>query len=119
MKYIVQLVYILLFSLVGEILQAVIPLPVPAAIYGMVLLLLALWTGLLKPEKVKDVSSFLISIMPVLFVAPAVGILEHWGILAPNLLPICMIVVVSTVLVFAVSGLVTKLLQKKGGESHG
>ena len=120
MKYIVQLVYILLFSLLGEVLQRVIPLPIPAAIYGMVLLLLALWTGILKPEKVNKVSSFLISIMPILFVAPAVGILEHWGVLAPNLLPICIIVAVSTVVVFAVSGLVTRLLQKKeGGERHG
>ena len=67
-----------------------------------------------------NITSFLISIMPILFVAPAVGILEHWDLLAPNLIPICIIVVVTTVLVFAVSGLVTKLLQKKkGGEHHG
>jgi competence ComEA-like helix-hairpin-helix protein len=45
MKYLSQFLYILLFSLLGELLEAVIPLPIPAAIYGLLLLLLALMTG--------------------------------------------------------------------------
>ena len=72
MKYITQLLYILLFSGLGELLEKVIPLPIPAAIYGLILLLIALCTGLLKEEKVADAADFLIAIMPVLFVAPAV-----------------------------------------------
>ena len=34
MKYLKQLVIILLFSFLGELLQELLPLPVPAAIYG-------------------------------------------------------------------------------------
>lgn len=115
MKYLKQLLIILVFSLLGELLQAVIPLPIPAAIYGLVLLLTALCTGLLKPGKIAQTANFLIAIMPLLFVAPAVKILAYWGIISPNLVPICVITVVSTVVVFAVSGLVTKALMKKGG----
>ena len=114
MKYIHQFLYILLFSLLGEVLQAIIPLPIPAAIYGLVLLLLALSTGLLKEEKVADASAFLISVMPVLFVAPAVKILQYWGLIAPNLAAICIITAASTFIVFAVSGLVTKWLKREG-----
>ena len=119
MKYIKQLMWILTFSSIGEILQAVIPLPIPAAIYGLVLLLTALCTGLLKAEKIAETARFLIAIMPLLFVAPAVSILAHWELIRPNVVAILVIMTLSTVIVFAVSGLVTKWLQKKGGEANG
>ena len=114
MKYVKQILIILAFSLLGEVLQAVIPLPVPAAIYGLVLLLIALCTGLLKPEQIADTAHFLIGIMPLLFVAPAAKIMAYWGIIKENWLPIIAITVISTVVVFAVSGLVTKWLRKGG-----
>lgn len=120
MKYIKQVLIILLFTLLGELLAYVIPLPIPAAIYGLVLLLTALCTGLLKPEKIAETARFLVRIMSVLFIAPTVNILSYWGIIAPKLVPICTIVLVSTVLVFCVSGLVTKaLLGRKGGDGNG
>lgn len=120
MKYITQLLYILLFSGLGELLEKVIPLPIPAAIYGLILLLLALCTGLLKEEKIAEAADFLIAIMPVLFVAPAVKILQYWGLIAPNLAAICIIIAGSTVLVFVVSGLVTKWIQgRKGDKANG
>lgn len=120
MKYLKQLLIILAFCLLGELLAALIPLPVPAAIYGLVLLLIALSTGLLKTDMIADTANFLIRIMPILFVAPAANILQHWGIIAPSAVPILLISVLSTFLVFAVSGLVAKLLlKKKGGSENG
>ena len=119
MKYISQVLYILLFSLLGELLQAVIPLPIPAAIYGIILLLIALLTGLLKEEKISDATNFLISIMPILFVTPAVKILQHWELISDRLAQIITIMVVSTFVVFAVSGLVTKWLRKKEERDNG
>ena len=120
MNYLKQLLWITAFSLAGEALQALIPLPIPAAIYGLVLLLITLCTGCLKAEAIADTARFMISIMPLLFVAPAVKILKNWGIIAPNLIPICVIMVLSTFIVFIVSGLVTQLLlRKKGGEANG
>lgn len=118
MKYIKQLFWILLFSGIGELLQAVIPLPVPAAIYGLVLLLTALCTGLLKADHIADTARFLIAVMPLLFVAPAVSVLANWGLIAPHVIPIVVIMCLSTVIVFGVAGLVTKWLGK-GGQSDG
>ena len=118
MKYLKQLLIILAFSLVGEALQALIPLPIPAAIYGIVLLLIALCTGVLKAQAISDTAHFLIGIMPLLFVAPAVNILKNWGVIAPNLVPICVVMVVSTFVVFMVSGIVTQLLVKKEGDRN-
>lgn len=114
MKYIKQLLIIVAFSMTGELLAKAIPLPVPAAIYGFALLFLALCTGLLKPEHISDTANFLISIMGIFFVAPAVNILAYYEVIAPSLVPICVIVLSSTIVVFAVAGLVTRLLQRKG-----
>ncbi len=115
MKYVKQMLIILFFCLAGELL-ALLPLPIPAAVYGLVLMLIALCTGMLKPDAIKETSNFLIAVMPLLFVAPAVGILAHWDIIAPNLVPISVIMVVTTLLTFAASGLVTKWLSKKKGD---
>ena len=118
MKYLKQMGIILLFCLAGELLT-LLPLPIPAAVYGLVLMLTALCTGILKPQSIADTARYLLEIMPLLFVAPAAGVLSHWGVIAPNLAAIVIITAVTTVLVFAVSGLVTKLvLKKKGGEKN-
>ena len=119
MKYIKQFVIIMLFTFVGELLQAAIPLPVPAAIYGLVLLFLALCAGLLKPAHIDSTARFMISILPLLFVAPAVKILEHWGMIAPQFGAVCAVVALTTVLTFAIAGWVTAWLSKKGGGDNG
>ncbi len=113
MKYLSQLCIILGFTLTGEALQRLLPLPIPASVYGLVLLFTALCTGIVKVSQVKEAGAFLTSILPVLFVAPTVGIVEHWGLISPNLLSIALLLLGSTVLTFAFSGLVTKALNKK------
>ena len=120
MKYIKQVLIILAFTGLGEALAAVIPFPIPAAIYGLVLLLTALCTGLLKPRQIRDASGFLISIMPVLYVPACVRILEYWGVISQNITAIVTVTVVSTFLVFSVGALVTRLfLGRKEERSHG
>ncbi len=119
MQYVKQFMVIIVFSLVGQALETLVPLPVPASIYGLVLLLLALLTGLVKLENVKGTADFLVSVMPVLLIAPAVKVLEYWGIIAPNAGAILVISVFTTGAIFAVSGLVTKWLQKGRGEQDG
>lgn len=119
MRYLSQMLIILGFSLVGEALQRLIPLPIPASVYGAVLLFVALCTGLVKLSQVKQTGSFLISILPVLFVSPAVGIVEDWQLIREQLLPILLLLVASTVFTFAISGRVAQRLVKKDGDDHG
>ena len=118
MKYLSQFCIILGFTLAGEALQRLLPLPVPASVWGLALLFVALCAGLVKVEQVKDVSGFLISVMPVMFVAPAVGIVENWSLISSRLLPIFLILAASTFLVFGISGSITQLIMKKGGRNN-
>lgn len=114
MKYISQFLIILGFTLMGEALQRIIPLPIPASVYGLVLLFLALCLKLVKVDQVKQTGSFLISLLPFLFVSHVVGIVEHWEAIRPQLLPICLLITATTVLVFGVSGSLAQLLRKRG-----
>ena len=102
MKYIRQFAIIMLFSLLGELCHLIIPIPIPASIYGMVLLFLSLAFKLLKIDAVKETGSFLVSLLPLLFVAPAAKIMAYWGVIKENWLPIIAITVISTFVVFAV-----------------
>ena len=119
MKYIKQILIITVFCFVGEILAKLIPLPIPAAIYGIVLLFLALCTGLLKQEQVDETAHYLISIMPIFFVAPTVKLLSYWDVIAPALVPICTVLLSSTVVVFAVAGLVTQWIRNREEKKNG
>lgn len=119
MKYLSQFLIILGFTFAGEALQRLLPVSIPASVYGLVLLFLALCTGLVKLEQVKEAGSFLTSILPLLFVSPAVGIVENWALIRPQLVPIALLLVASTVLTFGISGSIAQRLMKKGGEGRG
>lgn len=109
-NYIKQFSIILLFAFLGEILRAVIPLPVPASIYGILLLFLALERRWLAAGDIREAVGFLIQIMPILFVPPAVGIMQAWSVLKPDLGPYLLIVIASTVLVILVTGRFTQFI---------
>lgn len=113
MKYVSQFCIILGFTLAGEALQRLIPLPIPASVYGLALLFLALCLKLVKVEQVKDVGGFLTSLLPLLFVSPTVGILDCWTLIGPKLLSILLLLVASTCLVFGISGVVAQALSRK------
>ena len=122
MKYIKQFLIILAISFVGELLRYLIPLPIPASIYGMVILFVGLMTGLIKLEAVKDAGKFLIEIMPLMFIPAGVGLMSSWGVLKPLLVPVSVITVVSLVVVMAAGGLVSqaviRITIKKNGENY-
>ena len=121
MKYIKQRILILAISFVGELLKYLLPLPVPASIYGMVLMFLALLTGVIKLEHVRETGKFLIEIMPLMFIPAGVGLMSSWSTLKPLLLPVAVITVVTIVTVMVASGHTAQFILKreeKRGEDH-
>ena len=115
MKFLRQFMIILLLSFLGEVLKMFIPLPIPASVYGLVLMLVCLMTGVLKTSQVKDAAFFLIEIMPVMFIPAAAGLIDSWGVLRPLIVPIMIITVVITVFVLAVTGRVAQMIAQKRG----
>ncbi len=121
MKYMYQVARIAGFAFIGELLNTLLPLPVPASVYGMLLLLLCLCTGIVKLEQVEDVADFLVDIMPLVFVMPGVALMESFGLLADSLAGIVVISILSTLLAYAVTGLTAQALvrfRRRKGEEH-
>ena len=120
MKFLRQFMIILLLSFLGEVLKMFIPLPIPASVYGLVLMLLCLVTGILKTSQVKEAAFFLIEIMPVMFIPAAAGLIDSWKVLQPLLLPILVITVVITIFVMVVTGKIAQMIaQKRGIKNEG
>ena len=90
MKYVIQFLIIAAFSFAGELLHHFIPLPIPASIYGIVLLFTALE---LKVVKV---------------------LMDSWGAIKSSILEYAIITVISTFVVMGVAGAVTQTVIKRG-----
>ena len=121
MKYIRQLLIILGISFAGEVLKYILPLPIPAGIYGMAILFIGLMTGLIKLEAVRETGKFLIEIMPLMFIPAGVGLMESWGALKPILLPVAIITVVTSITAMGATGLLSQCvirIGKKRGDGN-
>ena len=105
MDLIFQFLRIMVFCFAGELCYNFLPLPIPASVYGLLLLLAALKLGWVKLEQVRTAALFLIGIFPLLFVPAAAGVMDLWAELHAMLLPV-------TFLVMATAGRVTQRFAK-------
>jgi holin-like protein len=120
MRYVIQLFIIICFSFAGELLHSVLPFPIPASIYGIILLFLALELKLLKVKQIREVSTTLIISMPVMFVPPAVGLVSSWENIRENWAEYIFITFASTLVVMVAAGWTTQMVirwRKKANKS--
>lgn len=110
MRYIKECTIILGLTMIGEWLNYAVPLPVPAGVYGLFLMLFLLCTGIIKLSDVEATGNLILDIMPVLFIPSSVALLDNYGTMKVILIPLVVICVVSTIAVMATSGKVTELI---------
>ena len=110
MNYIFQLAIIFGISFLGELLNALLPLPVPASVYGLAILFVLLCTKIVKLEQVETVADFLMAIMPLFFIEPTVGIMTSYGLVKGNILALFVACFLSFIAVLAVTGLVSQCI---------
>lgn len=118
MRFIKQLLIILGVTFAGEALHFLLPLPVPASIYGLVLMLLCLCFKVFPLRAVEETGDFLIDLMPALFVPATVGVMSAWDVLQPVLLQVALITFLSLIVVMAVSGRVTQWALRREAKHH-
>lgn len=117
MKYVKQFFIILIMAVLGGILNWLIPLPIPATVWGMLLMFIALMCGLVKLNQIEDTADFFMGIMPMLFVPLAVGLMDTWQILADYAMPIIIIVVASFFICYAVTGKTADIIISRSGRA--
>ncbi len=108
LKLFKQFTIIIFLSFLGEILHALIPFPIPASIYGIILLFFLLERKVLRIDDVREVSDFLIFIMPLLFIPPAVGLIDVWDELRASLTAYATIIIAVTLIVMVSTGRITQ-----------
>lgn len=118
MRFIKQLLIILGVTFAGEALHFLLPLPVPASIYGLVLMLLCLCFKVFPLRAVEETGDFLIDLMPALSVPATVGVMAAWDVLQPVLLQVALITFLSLIVVMAVSGRVTQWALRRETKHH-
>ena len=104
MKHLKQIAIILAVSFAGEALHSLIPLPVPGSIYGLLLMLALLMTGVVKIHEVKAVGDWLITLMPIMLVAPTAGLISGFDSYRGFIIPIIVIGLVTTPLTMVITG---------------
>ena len=100
MKFVKQFAIFVTICFIGEVLHKVIPLPVPASIYGLVLMFCALKFKIMPLQEVEVFSDFLLEIMPLLFIPSTVGLIVAWPIIQKHWLPILIITLLGTTFIF-------------------
>ena len=121
MKYVKQITIITGMTLAGEALNWLLPLPVPAGVYGLFLMLAALMSGLVKLESVEGTGNFLLDTMSLMFIPAMAGVIECMEELRAVLVPFLLIILASTVVVMCVTGWTAQLVmgseENKAGKS--
>lgn len=110
MKIVTQFLIIAAISFAGELLNYFIPLPVPASIYGLILLFLLLELKIINKNALTEVSTFFLSLMPLFFVPSSVSFIKAFPILKKYGVQFIIIAVVTTILVMGVTGRVTQFI---------
>ncbi len=113
MKYVKQFAIIATITFMGELLNLLLPFPVPASIYGMVLLFVCLLTGVLKLSQIEETADLLLSVMPIFFISPTVSIMSSIGMMKDQLLGVLLTCIVSTMVVMVVTGWVAQFVMKR------
>ena len=118
MKYVREFFIIIAVTFGGEIIKSLIPLPIPTSIYGLVLMLILLCTGVIRVEWVEDTSKFLVAVMPLMFIPPAAGLIDVWGVIRPILVPLAIVTILSTLIVIFCSGWISQLIIRAQEKHH-
>ena len=105
-----ELALIFGICLVGEGVAAFLPVAFPASVISMVLLMVLLLTGVVKDRHIQTASHFLVANMAFFFLPSFVGLLEHIELLKSQLVPLLLIIVLTTPVVYLVTGWTVRLL---------
>ena len=119
MKYFKQFGIIAGVSFLGELLYALLPFPIPASVYGLVIMVVLLMTKIVKLEMIEETADFLISMMGIFFVPSSVGLMTSFGVIQGNVIQLLVMCAVSTVIVMIVTGTVAQFVIKLTGRKEG
>lgn len=116
MKYLFQIGIIAAISAVAELLYIVIPLPIPASVYGLVLLFVLLMTKVIKLAQIEETADYFLLIMPVLFLEPSVKLMTSLAIMKGQAVRLFVLCMISTCVTIMVTGMAAQAVIRMRGK---
>lgn len=108
------IVILLAFLYAGNALSALLHLPLPGSVLGMVMLAAALHFRVVRPAWVRPASDLLVRHMSLAFIPPGVGVMAYFGLLRREWLPIVAAGVVGMMAVMLAVGLLQQRMERRG-----
>lgn len=105
--------YILFFYFLGEMLSKLLHNFVPGSVLGMILLFLALYFKLLKPENVRAVATTITKNMALFFIPAGVGLMVYVELLSQSLLAIVVAIAGSTILTITTVAIIQQRFENR------
>jgi len=119
MSVLAQMCVIFGVFLFSEGISAVLPFVFPSSVLAMVLLLVLLAARVVKPQQLQEAGGFFMDHMAMFFVPVCVSLIKYLDVLLANFWAVVLISLLTTPLVFFVTGHVVQLtmkrMRKKGG----
>lgn len=116
MKLIEQITIVFGIYFLGELLSKTFHLPIPGNVLGMVILLGCLYKGIIKVDKINNITNFLLDNLSFLFLPGGVALISILSILKENLLPIAFITLASTVIILVSTGAIVQFLIRRASK---
>ncbi len=116
---VLQVLFLHVFLFLGAALKEVIPLPIPASMFGLFLLFLALFFKMIKLEWVEKGANWLLAELLLFFIPSAVGIVNYDEILSLQGAEIVGLIGISTIIVMGMTAITAeKMSGRKRSEQH-
>lgn len=113
LKTVFQIGILYILYQAGEWITAVFDLLIPGSVIGMILLIILLFTKLLKVEWIEEGAGFMVKYLPFFFIPAFIGLMVYYKIFVGKGFLLLFIVLFSTVLVMVASGLIGELFKRR------
>lgn len=100
----IQLCLLFVFLALGELIVYFTQIPIPSSIIGMILLFIALTLKIVKLKWIEKVCDFFVSNLGFFFIPAGIGVMQYFGLISRQWVPIVMAVGLSTILIIISTG---------------
>lgn len=108
-----QALVIAVILFISNIIESFMPIPMPASVIGLVLLFIALCTGIIKLGEVEKVGTTLTNNIGFLFVPAGISVINSLGVLSTSPILIILLIIISTLLLLLCTGFFSQMLITK------
>ncbi|MDQ1145657.1 holin-like protein [Bacillus sp. SORGH_AS 510] len=115
---VIQVLFIHVFLFLGVVLKNLIPLPIPASMFGLGILFIALYFKVIKLKWVENGARWLMAELLLFFIPSAVGIVNYDEIISLQGAEIVVLITISTVIVMGMTALIAEKISGRNRSEH-